>query len=193
MLLHVDEPGLLPQLPGGTLEPGEPVGPAGLREAVEETGLERLLAVGYLGTRRIEPARSLCAQTLDTRFVHLECRHRTPVRWPSLEATPHGGGPPVPYECVWVPLAAPGPMDARDALALPLVRASLARRRAGGRAKGSTIGGRHPPRPASSGVLQWQKARLLLGKAPVRSRPPDPSSRDVPRPALPGRRPPRDG
>ena len=127
VLLHADEPGLLPQLPGGTLEPGEPVGPAGLREAVEETGLERLRPVGYLGTRCIEPARSLCAQTLDTRFVHLECPHPTPVRWPSLEATPHGGGPPVPYECVWVPLASPGPMDARDALALPLVRASLAR------------------------------------------------------------------
>ena len=128
VLHHVNEPELLPQLPGGTLEPGEPVGPAGLREAIEETGLGGLRAVRYLGTRRIEPARSLCSQTLDTRFVHLECTRATPERWRSLEETPHGGGPPVPYECAWVALAAPGPMDVRDALALPLVRASLARR-----------------------------------------------------------------
>ena len=127
MLHHVDVPALLAQLPGGTLEPGESVGFAGLREAIEETGLAHLRPVRFLGARRIEPGRSLCGQTLDTRFVHLECARPTPERWASVEATPHGGGDPVRYECAWVPLASPGPLDARDALALALVRASLAR------------------------------------------------------------------
>ena len=133
VIRHVEFPALRPQLPGGTLEPGESVVTGALRESAEETSLTALRVVAHLGARLIGPPRSMAAETLDTRFVHLEHARPTPGSWASVEATPHEGGPPVAYVCEWAALDALPPLDARDALAVPLLRASLARARPVGR------------------------------------------------------------
>lgn len=91
------------QVPAGTVEDGEPLEAAVLREAEEETGLSDLTIVSYLGQQeyRLKNARE---QPLLTRrhFFHLRFSGEAPDRWQHLEMTPSGGvDGPILFELWW--------------------------------------------------------------------------------------------
>lgn len=93
------------QVPGGTVEEGEAFATAALREAAEETGLEHLEIVAFLGERERD-LRHLGRDEMHIRqFFHLRCLDQPPERWRHNERTPSEGGPgPIEFELYWVSL-----------------------------------------------------------------------------------------
>ncbi|MBI3942924.1 MAG: NUDIX domain-containing protein [Chloroflexi bacterium] len=93
------------QVPGGTVEPGEAFAMAALREATEETGVERLEIVAFLGKDQRD-LRHLGRDEVHIRhFFHLRCLDQPPERWHHYERTPSEGGPgPIEFELYWVNL-----------------------------------------------------------------------------------------
>jgi len=90
------------QIPGGTVEEGEPVADAARREFEEETGMIgrtgfRLLGDSY---RPFERDRKL--HTLHRTYFHLSLEDDVPVTWDHFEDTPFGGGPPVLFRFFWI-------------------------------------------------------------------------------------------
>lgn len=92
------------QVPAGTVRPGEAPEAAALREAHEETGLDRL-----------RPVRPLGVVEYDMTPYRLEVQRRhvfevavdgpVPERWSSAEEN-DGVGEPIRFECFWIPLTA---------------------------------------------------------------------------------------
>ena len=103
---YVDHSYTEPQVPGGTIEPGESPEQAALREAEEETGLTKLKIVSFLGTfvRDLRPIGR--NETIRAWFFHLSAEDTTPERWRHTELDPHEGTEPVLFELSWVPLDA---------------------------------------------------------------------------------------
>ncbi|MBL8897362.1 MAG: NUDIX domain-containing protein [Planctomycetes bacterium] len=94
----------LRQLPGGTLEDGESPEAGVLRECEEETGLRGLRIVRALGV--VEGPSPRNAREWQVRhYFHLECEP-PPARdrWEHVEATPSGGGGPIPLDLGFEPL-----------------------------------------------------------------------------------------
>ncbi len=91
------------QAPGGTLLSGEAPEAGALREAREETGLDALRVVAFLGMREFD-CRPYGRDELHLRhFYHLECLQPTPERWRHDEVDPSDGSPgPIPLEFYWV-------------------------------------------------------------------------------------------
>ena len=103
---YVDHSYTEPQVPGGTIEPGESPEQAALREAEEETGLTKLKIVSFLGTF-VRDLRSIGRnETIRAWFFHLSAEDTTPERWRHTELDPHEGTEPVLFELSWVPLDA---------------------------------------------------------------------------------------
>jgi len=92
------------QVPAGTVEENEALRDAVLREAQEETGLEGLELVEYLGTNDIEGERVACKGELHERhFFHLKCANPTPENWRHYEMTPNRADKtPIAYDLFWV-------------------------------------------------------------------------------------------
>lgn len=95
------------QVPAGTLEAGEELQQAVLREALEETGLQDLELIAYLGrheaTFEDEQGRPVAIRR---HFFHLRCNGHAPARWRHWEMTPSGGVEgPILFELWWTPLA----------------------------------------------------------------------------------------
>lgn len=106
LLYHPDHPEAGIQVPAGTMEDGETPEAAVLREAFEETGLEGLRIVRFLGREHID-MRPWDRQEWHDRWffqLGLDTTASLPDRWERIEATPFDGGGPVRFELRWMVL-----------------------------------------------------------------------------------------
>ena len=103
---HVDQRYLAPQIPGGTVEPGEQPEQAALREATEETGLTDLNVVSFLGDFVQDLTAMGRDETIHAWFYHLETHATTPQRWRHFESHSSENAEPIEFELYWVPLTA---------------------------------------------------------------------------------------
>ena len=94
------------QVPGGTVEQGEALDQAVLREAAEETGLESLRLVTCLGSQDYDLAEfGLDSGWMRRHFYHLALGGEAPETWLSYEWQPSDGSPaPIEFEFFWVRL-----------------------------------------------------------------------------------------
>jgi 8-oxo-dGTP diphosphatase len=91
------------QVPGGSIEEGESPEEAVLREAHEETGLERLRIVAFLGWHDLDLARYGKSGIVRMFYYHLTFEGETPERWVHSELDSSDGTPhPIPLELYWV-------------------------------------------------------------------------------------------
>ena len=106
VLEHADTPEAGIQVPGGSLEDDEEPAAGVLREAKEETGLDNLTLVSFLG-EQYRDWREHGLDRIDHRyFYHLRCTGDVPERWRHYELTPSDGTPgPVPFNLYWLPLS----------------------------------------------------------------------------------------
>ena len=102
---HTDFPEAGIQVPGGTLEPGEPPEEGALREAQEETGLASLEMVALLGERRRDLSDIGLDEVHHRTFYHLRCPGNPPERWQHLESHRSDGiAEPLLFQFFWAPL-----------------------------------------------------------------------------------------
>jgi 8-oxo-dGTP pyrophosphatase MutT (NUDIX family) len=112
------------QVPAGTVEAGESVEAAVLREAWEESGLEDLEICNYLGMDELDLS-EFGMHGIDQRhFYHLARRKRPPKRWSHIEKHPSGGDQDtIEFELFWVkfPDEVPELSGGQDAMLARLV------------------------------------------------------------------------
>ena len=92
------------QIPGGSIEPGEALEAAALREAYEETGLSGLVVQSYLGSAEYELKVDVGPPHL-RHFFHLAYAGTSPARWEHIERTPSLPVAPPRFELWWEPIA----------------------------------------------------------------------------------------
>jgi 8-oxo-dGTP pyrophosphatase MutT (NUDIX family) len=97
------------QVPAGTVQPGEDLAAAVLREAAEETGRTDLVLVRFLGEQvrdRRDVDRDVGRDEIHHRhFYHLRCTGDPPATWRHWETDPSDGSPgPIPFDFFWAPL-----------------------------------------------------------------------------------------
>jgi 8-oxo-dGTP pyrophosphatase MutT (NUDIX family) len=98
---HFPEAGI--QVPGGTVEQGESLEKAVLREAVEETGLQELAIHSYLGMNEYNFSEVGSVGIYHLHFFHLHYSGEILQRWRNFEMNPSDGSPgPIEFELYWV-------------------------------------------------------------------------------------------
>jgi 8-oxo-dGTP pyrophosphatase MutT (NUDIX family) len=148
---HPRSPAAGLQVPAGTVEDGETPEAAALREAEEETGLEGLVLVAFLGERTVAVRGR--AEVHHRFFFHLRYEGEPPAVWRRTEDFPSGRGalPKVRplFELFWVPLpdGVPELSAGHDAL-LP----RLIERLAGEQSAAGSGSARGDSRPAGGGA-----------------------------------------
>jgi len=106
VLDYVDGSYLEPQIPGGTIEPGESPEAAAIREGEEETGLTDLTVISFLGSFKKDLRVIGRDEVIQAWFFHLDAGGSTPERWRHTEADPHDGSDSIVFELYWVPVEA---------------------------------------------------------------------------------------
>jgi 8-oxo-dGTP pyrophosphatase MutT (NUDIX family) len=102
---HTEFPEAGIQVPAGSVEPGESLRSAVLREAYEESGLASLQACTYLGSLDPVVGSSCEPAAYRLHFFHLPYHGKTPPRWRHHEALPSDGSDgPIEFEFHWVRL-----------------------------------------------------------------------------------------
>jgi 8-oxo-dGTP pyrophosphatase MutT (NUDIX family) len=102
---HVDFPDAGIQVPGGTVNPGEPLCEAVLREAFEETSIEDLVILAELGdTWPVMDGSGRPGEVHHRHFFHLRSGAPIPATWRHEERDPADGGPPFLFEFSWIPI-----------------------------------------------------------------------------------------
>ena len=110
------------QVPAGTLEEGERVEDAVLREAFEETGLPDLTLDCFLGEQERDMSDFGRDEVHHRRFYHLRCHGHPPTTWRHEEPCPSDGSrqKPILFEFFWAPLPhAVPPLIADHGMLLP--------------------------------------------------------------------------
>jgi 8-oxo-dGTP pyrophosphatase MutT (NUDIX family) len=90
------------QVPAGGIRPSETASEAALREAYEETGLEGLRIVRYLGEDMFD-ARPVEEVMIRRRFFHLTVDGDPPREWRQVEQDASDGGTYI-FRLFWLPL-----------------------------------------------------------------------------------------
>jgi 8-oxo-dGTP diphosphatase len=104
---HPESPEAGIQVPGGTVEPGESLENAALREAIEETGLAGLRLSVFLGDVRRNMSDTGLDEIHHRHFFHVWCDDETPTTWRHYEFTASdrpAGHPPIPFDFYWLNL-----------------------------------------------------------------------------------------
>lgn len=102
---HLDFPEAGIQVPGGTVEPGEPLQAAAMREAFEETGLNGLHLVDKLGMVRFDMQPYGLDEVHHRYYFHLSLASDPETTWIAHEETPSDGSEgPIAFRFFWVPL-----------------------------------------------------------------------------------------
>ena len=116
---------LEPQIPGGTIEPGESLEAATIREAEEETGLTDLRVISFLGSFEKDLRAIGRDEVIQAWFFHLEAGGSAPERWKHTEVDAHDGSDPIAFELYWVPVEAIPKLGGIDGAMLPKLAESL--------------------------------------------------------------------
>ena len=107
VLRHVEYPELRPEVPGGTIEPGEDPAAAALREAHEETGLDALGVPELLGIRALEPtAVAHLREPLEAWYYRIPVGEGAPDVWRHWERHASSGERDILFELWWASLDA---------------------------------------------------------------------------------------
>jgi len=102
VLDHVNQPDLVMQIPGGTIESGESPKEAAVREAEEETGLSGLKIKTFLGDFEKDLSSIGRAETIHAYFYHLEVTEPPALRWQHSEMHAHNQDESILFELYWV-------------------------------------------------------------------------------------------
>jgi 8-oxo-dGTP pyrophosphatase MutT (NUDIX family) len=90
------------QVPAGTVEEGESIEEAVVREAREETGLAGLKIQSYLGVRDYDLSAFDGVGVQRRHFFHLALCGEAPIRWRHYEEHPSDGSTePIEFEFFW--------------------------------------------------------------------------------------------
>lgn len=107
-LLVFDEPDfpeILPQVPGGTVEPGEALIVAAQREFAEESGLTPVPPPIFLVSATYAILRDGEHILHNRHFYHIALSGPFCDSWTNLEMFPHGSDVPVTFRFFWLSLA----------------------------------------------------------------------------------------
>ncbi len=109
VFLHRDFPDAGLQVPSGTVEDGEDTERAALRELYEESGLDEVRIVRFLGRDTYYGMAPIRGEVWDRYAYHMELTGDAPSRWLHFECDPSGGrGEPIAFCLFWMRLDDPG-------------------------------------------------------------------------------------